>query len=343
MSYYEKISIYVPDYVNTILTKDAQLFEVFKTGTRGINRNRFLSLLTVGYYYQYTEECKERKKKLEKLINSCMVRSTESQRARLCEEINNRLLLPQLPMKKNSSYIKLSLKPTDTTITIINTITDELEPDESLSKYFCRMLTSYCEKPLFERERIIFSENYEFFIKACKDRALVSFSLIWHPEIIYSAIPYEIVTSHEEMMNYILCQTRHPETDEPRASVFRLSRIKKPCMSGKTDTLSNTVIDRLERMKKYAPQYPINNDDEICVKPNDAGKDLYRRMYFSRPAFERVEHKEDGHYYHFNCSDTQALFYFQRFGWGTAEIISPVYLRKKMIELHTTALDVYKE
>ena len=342
MSYYEKISIYVPEYVNTILMRDAQLFEVFKTGTREINRNRFLSLLTKGYYYQYTEECKERKKKLEELITSCMVRSTAAQRTRLCEEINNGLLLPQLPMRRNTKYVKLSLKPTDATITVINTIKDELDPDELLSQYYCRMLISYCEKPLFERERIIFSDNCEFFTKACKDRALVSFSLIWHPEVIYSAVPFEIVTGHEEMMNYVLCQTRHPETNEPRAGVFRLSRIKNPCLSGKTDTLSNAVIDRLERMKKYAPQYPINNDDEICVKLSDAGEDLYRRMYFSRPAYERVEHKDNGHYYYFNCSDTQALFYFQRFGWRTAEILSPAYLRKKMIELHRTALEAYE-
>ena len=33
MGYFEKISIYVPDYANTILTRDAQLFEVFKTAS----------------------------------------------------------------------------------------------------------------------------------------------------------------------------------------------------------------------------------------------------------------------------------------------------------------------
>ena len=342
LSCYEKISIYVPENVDIILTRDAWLFEVFKTGTREINRNRFLSMLTLGYFHQYTEECKKRKEKLEKLINSCMVRSTEAQRIRLCEEINNGLLLPQLPRRKKTGYKKLSLKPTAATITVINTITEGLKADESLSHFYCRMLISYCEKPLFERERIIFRDNYEFFTKACKDRSLVSFSLIWHPEIVYTAIPYEIATSHEEMMNYVLCQTRSPETDEPRASVFRLSRIKNPCMSSKTDTLCDTVADRLERMKQYAPQYPINNDDEICVRLNDAGEDLYRRMYFSRPAVERVEHRDDGHYYYFSCSDTQALFYFQRFGWGTAEIISPAFLREKMIELHQTALEAYE-
>lgn len=342
MSYNEKISIYVPAYVDAVLKKDAQLFEVFKTGKREINRNRFLSLLIIGYYYQYTEECSQRKQKLEDLIDSSRIRCTAEQRTKLCEEINSGLLLPQLPKRKNSEYEKLSLKPTNATITVINTITDELEPDESLSQYFCRMLMSYCTKPLFERERIIFSENYAFFTKACKDRALVSFSLIWHPEIIYSAIPYEIATGREEMMNYVLCQTRYPESDEPRASVFRLSRIKNPCMSGKTDTLSFTVIERLERMKKYAPQYPINSDDEICVRLNEEGEDLYRRMYFARPPFERMEIKENGHYYYFNCSDTQALFYFQRFGWGSAEILSPVYLREKMIELHRTALEAYE-
>lgn len=302
---------------------------------------RFLSLLIIGYYYKYTEECSHRKKQLGKLIDDCMSLSSSEQRDELCERINSELLLPELPKRKKIGYKKLSLKPTAATSTIIGTINEELGYRDSLSQYFCRMLMNYCEKPLYERERIIFSENYDFFTRACKNRALVSFSLIWHPEIIYSAIPYEIVTSHEEMMNYVLCQTRSPETDEPKATVFRLSRIKNPCMSGKTDTLSDTVVSRLERMKKYAPQYPIDFDDEICVRLSDEGEELYRKMYYSRPMYEHIEHKQNRHYYYFNCSGSQVLFYFQRFGWGNAEILSPAPLREKMIELHRTALEAY--
>ena len=337
----DKISIYVPEYVDSILTRDATLFEVFKTGTKEINRNRFLGMLTSGYFYKYTEECGQRKKRLGKIIDSCLPDSSGSQRDELCEQINSGILLPELPRRRDSGYVKLSLKPTAATETVISTIYRELGPSDSLSQYFCRMLISYCSKPLFERERIIFSDNYEFFTQACRDRALVSFSLIWTPDRIFTAIPYDIVTSHEEMMNYLLCQTRAPGTDQPRASVFRLSRIKSPCMSGRTDTLSDVVADRLERMKKYAPQYIINNDEEICVRLNDAGEILYSRMYYSRPVYERAEHREDGHYYYFNCSDEQVLFYFQRFGWGTAEIVSPAPLRERMIALHRSALEVY--
>ena len=341
MSQFEKISIYVPDYIENILAKDAQLFEVFKTGKREINKNRFLGMLISGYYYKYTEECGQRKKKLEQVINSCGTQISSKQRAELCEQINSNILMPQLPKRRNAEYKKLSLKPTAVTETIISTIYSELGMNDSLSQYFCRMLMSYCSKPLFERERIIFSDNYEFFEQACKDGALVSFSLIWRPEYIYTAFPYDIATSHEEMMNYVLCQTRNTETNDPQASVFRLSRIKNPCMSGKTDSLSDIVVSRLERMKKYAPQYPINNDDEICVKLNDQGEILYNKMYYSRPPYERLEHREDGHYYFFKCSGDQVLFYFQRFGWGNAEIIFPNYLREKMMNLHKSAFEIY--
>lgn len=341
MSLIDKISIYVPGYVDTVLTRDATLFEVFKTGTKDINRNRFLSMLTAGYYYKYTDECGQRKKRLGEIIDACLPECDDEQRTELCEEINRGILLPDLPKRRHTDYIKLSLKPTAATETVISTIYRELGPEDSLSQYFCRMLMSYCAKPLFERERIIFSDNYEFFTQACKDRALVSFSLIWQPEKVYTAVPYEIVTGHEEMMNYILCQTRSPETDEPRAGVFRLSRVKSPCMSGRTDTLSDVVISRLERMKKNAPQYPINSDDIICVRLNEAGEVLYSRMYYSRPRYERIEHREDGNYYYFNCSEEHALFYFQRFGWGAAEIVSPEHLRSRMIELHKSALEAY--
>ena len=66
-------------------------------------------------------------------------------------------------------------------------------------------------------------------------------------------------------------------------------------------------------------------------------------MYYSRPPYERIEHREDGHYYYFNCSGEQVLFYFQRFGWGSAEVISPAYLRTRMIELHKSALEGYSD
>ena len=339
----EKISIYVPNYVDSILSKDAELFEVFKANKREINRNRFLSMLIVGYYRSYTEECSRRKEQLRQIIDDCMTNINDNQKIELCEQINNNLLMPQRPKRKITEYKKLSLKPTAMTQTIIDTIYYDLGEYDTLSQYFCHMIMSYCAKPFFERERIIFSSNYEFFKKACENRSLVSFSLIWEPKTIYSVIPYEIATSHEEMMNYVLCQTRSPMTNNPIARVFRLSRIKNPCLSNKTDALSEKVVTRLERMKKYAPQYPINSDDEICVRLTEKGEILYNRIYYSRPAYERIERRPDGAYYFFNCSDKQVLFYFQRFGWGSAEVISPEYIRSKMIELHKSALEVYDQ
>ena len=45
MSDLDKINIYVPEHIGTVIDNDAELFEVLKKDGRTINRNRFLSLL----------------------------------------------------------------------------------------------------------------------------------------------------------------------------------------------------------------------------------------------------------------------------------------------------------
>lgn len=96
-------------------------------------------------------------------------------------------------------------------------------------------------------------------------------------------------------------------------------------------------------MLKYGPQYMINDDQESCVRLTDSGVQDFRRIYYGRPTVDRVEEKEDGHYYYFKGSTDQIFFYFRKFGYADAEIISPESLRQRMFEFHFEACNMYQE
>lgn len=108
-------------------------------------------------------------------------------------------------------------------------------------------------------------------------------------------------------------------------------------------SIDDSVVCNLDRMLQYGPQYMINDGEESCVRLTESGVRNFSRIYYGRPMVERVEDKEDGHYYYFNCSKDQIFFYFRRFGYEDAEIISPEPLRKKMIDFHSMALKMYQE
>ena len=84
--------------------------------------------------------------------------------------------------------------------------------------------------------------------------------------------------------------------------------------------------------------YSINDDEVTCVRLTDDGKKLLNQIYFGRPHYEYAE----GDLYYFKCSSDQLYLYFRRFYTG-AEVISPISLRKRIIDFHNKALSCYKE
>ena len=154
MDYREKINIYVPEYISEALEKDASMFEVLKKDGRTRNMNRFLSLLISGYYYEYVEECQILKEKVAiELLNQGIERSKVD---KVSGSIVKNVFLQTAPARKGKNSTKLSLKPTRDTQALIQSIKDGLTAEDSVSQYFCRMFMSYCKKPFYERERVIF-------------------------------------------------------------------------------------------------------------------------------------------------------------------------------------------
>ncbi len=339
MSDLEKINIYVPEHIGTTLDKDASMFEIYKKDGRTINRNRFLSMLIIGYYNTYIAECQDTKAKvITELINQG-VKKEES--GIIAESIVNNVFLPEVPSRKGKNPSKLSLKPTKETEGLILNIMNNLSGNDFISQYFCRMLMSYCRKSFYERERIIFRDNYDLLTDACDMNKPITFSTIWNPKRMHTVIPYRLAVGHDELFNYLLCAEIDRETCKEEARAYRLNRITRINYSRMNNHISDETLGYLNRMLRYGPQFMINDDEESCVKLSDSGRRNFSRIYFGRPFEDRIEEKPDGHYYYFKGSKDQVFLYFRRFG-ADAEIISPDTLRERMAKFHMEAFGRYQ-
>lgn len=339
MSDLEKINIYVPRETEALLSSDNEMFEVFKRGGKSVNRNLFLSMLVIGYYDAYIQERRNKHARIMSELDA--VDLDVAQKTMLASRILEDVFLPARSKRLGKNARHLSLKPTEKTEHLLSKIRYDNQEADSLSMFLCRMFMSYCEKPFSQRERIIFRQSHDTLTEACKRRQPICFSIAGN-DYIHEVIPYAIATGQEEMFNYLLCQEENPKTRMQEACVFRLNRIRGINISDKTGSLQDDVQAKLERMKRIGPQYAINDDDEVCVKLTMKGKDLYKRIYFGRPLFEREENAADGYLQYYMCSHNQLELYFRRFG-PEAEILYPQTLRDKIAEFHRCSLRVYED
>lgn len=339
MDYRDKINIYVPEQTGNKLDDDARLFEIFKRDSLEINRNKFLSMLIMGFYNQYSEENNSIKAKLRDEIAATGI--TIEFINQLTDNILKKIVLPQSPKRKGKRTSRLSLKPTIETENLILQISEEVAGEDYLSQYFCRMFMKYCTLPVSEREQIIFRNKFIMLKDACNRAQNITFTTIWEPRIIHNVIPYDITVGKEELFHYLLCEEFNSYTNNSEARVYRLNRIGKINYSNNTRIISDDVIKHLDMMKKNGPQYVINNEEETVVRLTKYGSRAYNRISYGRPAYKHIEKQGSDYLYYFECSEDQLFMYFRRFEGRDAVIISPKRLRNRMKEFHKDAYDNY--
>ena len=330
MSEFEKINIYVPEEINKQLRNDALLFEIYKKDRRTVNFNRFLSMLLCGYFDVYAEE----NKITYDLLMGKMAETSlkEKERSELANRILREVIMPTTSRKKGVKSVRLSLKPTEETSPLIYSIASgQMAGDDSVSQYFCRMLIAYCKKPFSEREQIVFRDTYAFLQDACRKGQSINFMTIWNDTDVRHVIPYCIATGEEEMFNYLLCEETNPKTGKPQPATYHLNRITRLTKGIETKSISYDVKKFCDRMKEFAPQYVINNnDEEICVRLTYPGERNFIRTYFGKPKPCKIIDDEQKHFYYFSCSSLQIFQFFKRFEPNTVMIIKPEWLRIKL-------------
>ena len=340
MSNLEKINIYVPNNIAEILDQDAWLFEIYNPQKTRINRNRFLSLLLVGYYNTYITERHSALQRIKTEMESLQL--SESDLAEISTNILNRVVLPEVPKRKGKKPAHLSLKPTSETEGIILSIMKEISQFDFISQYLCKMFMSYVHKPLYEREQIVFNQNYDILKDACTSHRSISFTTTWNSKVVHEVYPYRMSIGKDEMFNYLLCQELNYQ-GIPEARTYRLSRFSHLNYSTKAMVPDSVVIRHLEKMQHYGAQFPINNDEIVCVKLNKYGILSYNRVYHGRPKPIRIEDRNDGQLYYFDCSRAQIIQYFRKFEAGAVIVLSPEDLRDEIISFHKKALEDYSD
>lgn len=347
MEYNEKITIRVSQDIKTKIAYDIKLFELFKKNRSPLdkdplNTNRFLSLLIEGYYDSYDQENKEIYDSVRRILKEHNVKDHDAGVA--ADRILNAALISRSGNKKEKKPVTLSLKVTKKTDPIIQNIQEDINAQGSqlsVREYIYRMLISYFNKAVWERERIIFSENCCKIEEAIKNGRRLRFSLIWDENRIHDVIPYRLADGMYGMLNYLVCAEKNPKTGEMEVRSYRLSRINDLKDTYNTEQMSSKTEELCSLTAENSPQYAVNSHELIYVKLNDEGIRLYNRIYLDRPVIvDDMEH--EGGFFYFRCSQDQAFNYFRKFGNGSAVIISPDTLVQRMKDFHRSSLAAYE-
>ena len=144
--------------------------------------------------------------------------------------------------------------------------------------------------------------------------------------------PYALSNSKEELHGYLIAA--HNGACIP----LRISRILSVNELAEPVTFTDAQKKIFARMLAYGPQFVYGKaEEEILVQLTAQGMDKFKKLYVHRPVPSRVENNN----YYFNCSYTQVIQYFQRFG-KDAFVVYPQQVRDAVIRFHREAAERYR-
>ncbi len=326
----EKLKIYVTRYIADIIEKDAEAFEFFKRDGITLNKNALLSQLIVNYHNKFSAEQDALLGFLKERISNAVGDNAKLDGVcfDICERINKRNAAPN----DEKFDVLLHIKPTRQSEPVLEYIERYSLAGRTLSEYFRSMLASYAAMPQNKREEIIFKPQYDAVLRAIKEKKKVFITLNNGRGSGMEAAPYAIAGSKEELHLYVLAA-------EKTCAPIRLSRVASVKQLNADAVFDGQQLFLFDKMLKYGPQFIYRPfESEAMVELTDRGVEKYKKIYVHRP----VPVKIVKNYYYFECSHTQLLQYFTRFG-NDAKIIYPQSLRRDVCAFHRRALEQYDE
>ena len=328
---YDKIKIYATKRVAEILEKDAENFEFLKKDGITPNKNGLLTTLIVNYSDHFNAKQANLVRLVEKTINQNTYLS-DSKVQEMSQEIVNQLNNELASDLVDKFDTLISLKPTKETLPIISYVENYLLSNCSLSKYFRDMFVDYTSLPQDMREKIIFQEQYQILSEAINQKQKV-FITTKGSQSIMEISPYAFSHSKEEMHIYLMFK----QVNSCRS--IKLSKIKSVTILKSNSAFNEIDIQIFQKMLKYGVQFFYNtNEEEVIIKLSPRGQKLFHKIYIHRPIPSKIENDT----FYFNCSHTQIMQYFSRFG-GDVEIISPKSIRDDIFNFHYSFIKKYNE
>ena len=323
----EKIKISLSKNTLEILKKDCADFKIVKENGQP-NMNAFINTLIVNFYETFSAS--------EETLHEDVKNALAAVPAYYREKVFNDIVKV---FSKKSDYANgkkdsttFSFKPTKVSEKALLYIEQILLQSESLSSFYRRMFTAYTQKTKNEREKIIHKENFDLLQKAIKRGVRVCVQL--QSGIIMNDLSvYSISPAQDELFNYVLAY------DHKHNMTVRLASLRSVSLLSTSSEIPEENKILFERQIACAAQYPMYNTDNelIKVQLTEKGKKLFEKIYLYRPKPVSIE----GDIYTFDCSASQLLYYFERFG-ESALILSPKKLGIFMRNYYYFALKKYR-
>ncbi len=323
----EKIKISLPMPLSELLRKDCRDFKILKKDGSP-NVNAFINRLILHYHERFCADEEELNERIRRLTEPVALRDRE----RMFVEIKKLFAQKSEEPAEKKNSTSLAFKPTKQTEAAVLYIEAVLPPSESLSSFYRRMFASYAVQTKNEREKIIYKELYEELQTALKkDRRVMLKFKTNNPPAAVSV--FAVSSSQDELFNYLLAY------DGKKNHTVRLANLETVHLLPEKASIPEENQGYFRRQIECGAQYQINNTDNepIRVQLTEKGKALFEKIYLYRPKPISVE----GDIYTFDCSASQVLYYFERFG-DTALILSPKRLGIFMRNYYYYAYKKYK-
>ena len=321
----EKIKISLSKNTLEILKKDCADFLILKKYGKP-NMNAFINTLVVNFYESFSASEQSLHEDLKQAISII----PDYYKSKVFDEVIKVLTKKTDEDVAKNETTTLSFKTTKMSENAILYIEKVILKNESISSFYRRMFNAYARKTKTEREKIIHKQNYNLLQQAIKLGVQVLVQLETRKIVRHLSV-YTISPAKDELFNYVLGYDNNNST-------VRLAKIKSVTLLPTPSYIPDENKQLLDRQIACAPQYPMYKSDKhlIKVELTDAGIKLFEKIYLYRPNPIAIE----GNVYTFDCSASQALYYFERFG-NNALIISPKKLGIDMRNYHYFALKKY--
>ena len=326
----EKNKISLPKRILETLKKDCADFRILKESGQP-NFNAFINTLIVNFYQSFSAH----EEKLHDEVKKALAVVPEYYRERAFQEVvkiyAKRSDEADAGQKKQS--VTFSFKPTKASQAALVYIEHVLLQNESLSSFYRRMLVAYTQKTKNEREKIIHKIVYETLENALKKGVQVCLTL-QSGEVVNNLSIHSLASSKDELFNYVLAY------DGKKNITLRLAGIACVSPLPQTAFIPAKKAALFDKQVACAAQYPIyeTDDEPIKVLLTEKGKQLFEKIYLYRP----TPIAKEGDVYVFDCSATQLLYYFERFG-DHALILSPKRLGIFMRNYYFFAYKKYRD
>lgn len=233
--------------------------------------------------------------------------------------------------------------------------------DDNVGSYIKTVLEEYADLPYVEREKIFCTDvlktiNADLNEEKAKVIKLHLYSKTnvngkLQETIVYME-PYGVRKDSESLYNYVVGMTkRNTEDSKWSVGAIRLTSIRKcECLSSDA-TISEKDRKKIEsKIKTQGVQYLSAGGEiqKIIVLLDWTGEKMYNRMLHLRPMYinkNRLDEHDDKTFkfkFEFECTLSQAEFYFFKFGHH-AKIIEPKELAELFRQKYISAAEQYEK